>query len=84
MATAKKTATKKTATKKTDEKRNLTAKEYDEFFGYLGKARVMAFKFSQDKTLIAEAKRAFASIEKKLYSIGNGYRWGSITGYIRP
>lgn len=78
MATAK-----KTTAKKTDEKRNLTAKEYDEFFGYIGKARVMAFKFSQDKTLTAEAKRAFASIEKKLYSIGNGYRWGSITGYKR-
>lgn len=75
--------TKKTSTKKTAEKRDLTAKEYDEFFGYIGKARAMAYKLGQDKTLHGEAKRAFAAIEKKLFAIGNDYRWGSITGYKR-
>ena len=77
MATTKKT------TKKTAEKRYLSAKEYNEFFDYIGEARVMAHKLSEDKTLIPEAKRAFKSIEKKMFAIEKAYKWGAITGYKR-
>ncbi|MCQ2318481.1 MAG: hypothetical protein MJZ90_06135 [Bacteroidales bacterium] len=76
--------TKKTATKKTDEKRNLTAKEYDEFFGYIEKARRMAFRLSEDKELSSDGKKAFKSIEKKLENVHNDYLWGRITNYVRP
>ena len=84
MATAKKTTAKKTAAKKTAEKRSLTAKEYDEFFGYIEKARRMAFRLSEDKELDSDGKKAFKSIEKKLETVHTGYSWGRITNYVRP
>lgn len=79
MATAKKTATKKAA-KKAGPK-FLTKAEYDKFFSYIGKARVMAKKIADDKERPGELKRAMSSIEKKLWNIGNDYRWGALTGY---
>lgn len=82
MATAKKT-TKKT-TKKTVEKRYLTAREYDEFFGYIEKARRMAWRLSEDKELYPEVKRGFKSIEKKLETVHTGYTWWRFTKNERP
>ena len=79
MATAKKTTTKK-ATKKAGPK-FLSKSEYDKFFSYIGKARVMAKKIADDKDRPGELKRAMNSIEKKLWNIGNDYRWGALTGY---
>lgn len=76
--------TKKTTTKKTDKKRSLTAKEYDEFFGYIEKARRMAWRLSEDKELDSDGKKAFKSIEKKLEKVHTDYSWGRITNYVRP
>lgn len=67
--------------KKTTEKRALTTKEKDKFFELLGKARVYARKMSLSETKRADVKQAFRSIEKKLWNIGNDYRWGSLTDY---
>ena len=74
MATTKKT------TKKVEPK-PLSAAEYDKFFGYIGKARVMARKLSQDANRRSDVRAAMRSIEKKPWNIGNDYRWGSLTNY---
>ena len=77
MATTKKT------TKKAEPK-PLSAAEYDKLFGYIGKARVLARKLSMDANKRADVRTAMKSIEKKLWNIGNDYRWGSLTHYARP
>ena len=75
-------ATKKTSTKAL--KQGFMSKaEYDKFFGYVGKARVMAYRLSQDKKKNAEVRKAMRSIEKKLWALGNDYFWGRITDYER-
>lgn len=71
--------TKKT-TKKTESK-SMSKAEYNKFFGYIGKARVMARKLSQDSNRRSDVRAAMRSIEKKLWNIGNDYRWGSLTNY---
>ena len=74
MATAKKT-TKKAMPK------SMSKAEYTKFFGYIGKARVMARKLSQDANRRSDVRAAMRSIEKKLWNIGNDYRWGALTDY---
>lgn len=75
--------TKKTTTKKKPTPRYLTKAEYDKFFNALGKARVIAFNIQKDPKYAAEVRRAFASIEKKLWNIGNDYYWWRLTNYER-
>lgn len=70
--------TTKKSTKKTTEKKSLSKKNYEKFFGLIGKARVMALKLSKDNSYYPEVKRTFASIEKKLWKIGDDYPWGRI------
>lgn len=77
-------ATKKQSQKKKVQPRNLSAEEYDNFFSHIGKARVMAYKIQANPKYTAEVRRAFRSIEKKLYNIGNQYFWGRMTSYERP
>lgn len=71
-------ATIKKSTKKSPEKKNLSKKDRDKFFGLVGKARVMALKISKDNVYYPEVKRTFASIEKKLWKLGDDYPWGRI------
>lgn len=73
------------ATKKPikDKKPFLTPAEYDKFFEYIGKARVMAYQISKDPKRSTEVRRSMRSIEKKLWGIGNGYYWGRMTDYMR-
>lgn len=71
MATTKKT-------KRTPEKKALSQKDYDKFFSMIGKARVMALGLSKDSKYRPEVKKAFSSIEKKLWNLGNDYPWGRI------
>ena len=75
MATAKK--------KEKKSARNLTKSEYDKLFKYIGNARVMCRKISKDAKYTTEVRRALASIEKKLWNIGNDYYWGRLTDYKR-
>lgn len=74
------------ATKKPikDKKPFIKPAEYDKFFSYIGKARVMAYQLSKDTARSAEVRRAMSSIEKKLWNIGNDYYWGRMTDYMRP
>ena len=67
-----------------DRKPFITPAEYDKFFGYIGKARVMAYQLSKDPARSAEVRKAMRSIEKKLWNIGNDYYWGRMTDYLRP
>ena len=60
------------------EKRNLTQTEHKRLFDHIGKARVMAHKMSKDSRYTAEVRRALAGVEKKLWNLGNDYRWGSM------
>lgn len=80
MATTKKTTSKK-APKRDVEKKALTKAEYDKFFSYIGKARVMANKLAKDANRRPDVRHAFNSIEKKLWNIGNDYFWGRLTDY---
>lgn len=69
----------KTAKKK--EPKALSRKEYDKLMGFIGKARVMCYKISNNKDYRADVRRAMGSIEKKLWNLGNDYYWGSLTDY---
>lgn len=75
-------ATKKTSTKSLKEG-FVSKAEYDKFFGYIGKARVMAYQMSKNAKKNNEVRRTMRSIEKKLWGIGNDYYWGRMTDYQR-
>ena len=70
------------ATRKTTKTpRALTKAEKEKLFNYIGKARVFALKVSKDAKYRSDVRRTMKSIEKKLWGIGNDYRWGSLTDY---
>lgn len=76
-------ATKKKTSAKRNTQRNLRASEYDKFFGYIGKARVMAYKISNDPKYTSEVRRAMRSVESKLWALGNDYYWRNMTESLR-
>lgn len=63
--------------KSKQEPRNLTRSEHDKIFEHIGKARVLALKMSKDKKYTAQARRKLASLERKLWALGD-FGWLSV------
>ena len=64
--------------KKSIQSRNLTQKEYDDLIPPLSKVRVKALKMSKDKKYSLEARRALASLEKKIWNTTNSFPYLSV------